>query len=154
MGLVFSLSLRTNVMSAGARGLFLHPVCGARHVGLRWAKWAFAPKRHAHDHPNSNSTNSLIRETRCEHCLITFANPKELDLHRSSHCFPDAPQRVLELFPKNSKVMDTVNGKVGMVLGPARNCRSLHAFVLVRSELAGGNIFDADVAISRLKVIN
>lgn len=101
-----------------------------------------------------DKSTSESTKTYCRHCFITFATPLELLHHSTQHCFPEAPEEVMARFPPQCLVADTVSGRRGIVVGPARNALKAHACVSVRSEVHrhGGSVIEADVAISRLVV--
>ena len=101
------------------------------------------------DRATTTAATTAVASTRCQHCFITFATPAELAHHASHHCFPGAPEEIAARFPAGARVIDTVRGDSGTIIGPASNRAKAHASVAVRD--AGGGV--ADVAISRLRII-
>ena len=105
----------------------------------------------------SVSSAYLPPETRCEHCFITFALPKELATHRLLHCFPDAPEEVLARWPVGSRVVD-IGTKAprltGEVISAALVANLAHSNVAVRIDRGagarGGKVFN--IPISRLSL--
>ena len=93
---------------------------------------------------------TIVKETRCAHCFITFATASELKHHSAHHCFPDQPAEVLRRFPAGTSVLlphRAVSGfRRGVVNGVASNPRMAHACVSVAHE----NGVVSDVPISRL----
>eukprot|EP00747_Dinoflagellata_sp_TGD_P081212 gnl/TRDRNA2_/TRDRNA2_161206_c4_seq3.p1 gnl/TRDRNA2_/TRDRNA2_161206_c4~~gnl/TRDRNA2_/TRDRNA2_161206_c4_seq3.p1 ORF type:complete len:115 (+),score=6.82 gnl/TRDRNA2_/TRDRNA2_161206_c4_seq3:385-729(+) len=100
--------------------------------------------------------SSAADETRCPHCFITFSTPKELLHHAAHHCFPHDHEEVMHRFPVGARVLDSVSGLVGTVVGPAENPKRRHAFVCVESMSAstGDRAIKSDIAISRLELID